>query len=241
MSRIALITGANRGIGHETAKQLAEAGVRVLVAARSHDKAAAAASRLQALGLPAEALELDVTDAASIAAAAAEVRRRHGRLDILVNNAGVMRDDPAKPVSGQSLDAWRSTFETNLFGVIAVTQAFLPLLREAPAGRIVNLSSILGSISLHATPGSPIYDFKIPAYNVSKTALNGWTVQLAWELRDTAIKVNAAHPGHVQTDMGGADAPMAIVDGAKTGVRLALLPADGPSGGYFHLDDALPW
>ena len=241
MSRIALITGANRGIGHETAKQLAEAGVRVLVAARSLDKADAAARQLQALGLPAEALALDVTDAASIVEAAAEVRRRHGRLDILVNNAGVMLDEAAKPVSGQGLDLWRETFETNLFGVIAVTQAFLPLLRESPAGRIVNLSSILGSNTLHATPGSPIYDFKVPAYNVSKTALNGWTVQLAYELRDTPVKVNAAHPGHVQTDMGGPSAPMAIVDGAKTSVRLALLPDDGPSGGYFHMDQALPW
>jgi NAD(P)-dependent dehydrogenase (short-subunit alcohol dehydrogenase family) len=241
MSRIALITGANRGIGYETARQLAEAGVFVLVAARSRDKAVAAALKLQGLGLPAEALELDVTDAASIDTAAREVRRKHRRLDILINNAGVMHDDATKPVSAQSLEVWRSTFDTNLFGVIAVTQAFLPLLREAPAGRIVNLSSILGSNTLHATPGSPIYDFKVPAYNVSKTALNGWTVQLAYELRDTPVKVNAAHPGHVQTDMGGADAPMAIVDGAKTSVRLALLPADGPSGGYFHMDQTLPW
>lgn len=241
MSRIALITGANRGIGYETAKQLAEAGALVLVAARSREKAVAATLRLQGLGLPAEALELDVTDAASIEAAAQAVTRKHRRLDILVNNAGVMQYDVSKPVSGQSLDIWRSTFDTNLFAVIAVTQAFLPLLRASPAGRIVNLSSILGSNTLHATPGSPIYDFKVPAYNVSKSALNAWTVQLAYELRDSAIKVNAAHPGHVQTDMGGADAPMVVTDGAKTSVRLALLPADGPNGGYFHMDQALPW
>lgn len=241
MSKIALITGAAKGIGFETARQLAQAGVHVILAARSQAKADEAAGVLKAEGLPVEALALEVSDAASIAAAAATVADKHGVLDILVNNAGVMHDAPGKRVSEQTLDIWRSTFDTNVFGVIAVTQAFLPLLRKSSAGRIVNLSSILGSNTLHATPGSPIYDFKVPAYNVSKTALNGWTVQLAYELRDTAIKVNAAHPGHVQTDMGGANAPMAIPDGAKTSVQLALLPADGPNGGYFHMGEALPW
>lgn len=241
MSKIAVVTGASKGIGFETAKQLAQAGVQVLVAARTRDKADAAVAALAAEGLKTEALALDVTDAASIARAAAEVQQKHGRLDILINNAGVLLDDPGKRVSEQSLDTWRSTFDTNVFGVIAVTQAFLPLLHQSPAGRIVNLSSILASNTLHSDPASPIYNFKVPAYNVSKTALNGWTVQLAYELRDTPIKVNAAHPGHVQTDMGGPEAPMAIPDGAKTSVELALLPADGPSGGYFHMGQALPW
>lgn len=239
--KVALITGANKGIGFETARQLGQAGVHVLLAARDADKAAKAAATLAAEGLPVEALVLDVTDSASIAAAAAAVTTRFGHLDILVNNAGVMLDDGSRKVSEQSLDIWRNTFDTNLFGVIAVTQAFLPLLAKSLAGRIVNLSSVLGSNTLHSTPGSPIYDFKVPAYNVSKTALNGWTVQLAYELRDSSIKVNAAHPGHVQTDMGGASAPMAIPDGAKTSVQLALLPADGPNGGYFHMGATLPW
>ncbi|GAC1625051.1 MAG: SDR family oxidoreductase [Nevskia sp.] len=241
MSKIALVTGANKGIGLETARQLAQAGVHVIVAARDRTKGAEAAVRLQGEGLKAESLTLDVTDTASIAAAVKEVESRHGQLDILVNNAGIMADDPAKKVSGQSLSAWRKTFETNVFGLIEVTQAFLPLLAKAPAGRIVNLSSILGSIALHSDPASPIYDFKIPAYNVSKTAVNAWTAQLAYELKDSTIKVNAAHPGHVKTDMGGDAAPMEIVDGAKTGVQLALLPADGPNGGYFHLGETLPW
>ena len=241
MSRIALVTGAAKGIGFETARQLAQAGVHVIVAARTQAKADEAAATLAAEGLPVEALALEVTDASSIAAAAAAVTAKHGRLDILINNAGVMHDEPGKRVSEQSLAVWRSTFDTNVFGVIAVTQAFLPLLHKSAAGRIVNLSSILGSNTLHATPGSPIYDYKVPAYNVSKTALNGWTVQLAYELRDSNIKVNAAHPGHVQTDMGGANAPMVITDGAKTSVQLALLPADGPNGGYFHMGDTLPW
>lgn len=241
MSRIALVTGAAKGIGFETARQLAQAGVHVIVAARTLAKADEAVATLAAEGLAVEALALEVTDAASISAAVAAVTAKHGVLDILINNAGVMHDAQGKKVSEQSLDVWRSTFDTNVFGVIAVTQAFLPLLHKSSAGRIVNLSSILGSNTLHSTPGSPIYDYKIPAYNVSKTALNGWTVQLAYELRDSTIKVNAAHPGHVQTDMGGANAPMVITDGAKTSVQLALLPADGPNGGYFHMGETLPW
>ena len=239
--KIALITGANKGIGLETARQLAGRGVHVILASRDHDKGVAAALRLQGEGLSAEALTLDVTDAAGIAQAVADVGRRHGRLDILVNNAGVLLDDLQRAPSEQTLETWRRTFDANLFGLIAITQAFLPLLKQAPAGRIVNLSSILASNTLHSDPASPIYDFKAPAYNVSKTAVNAWTVQLAYELKNTAIKVNAAHPGHVKTDMGGEAAPMEIVDGARTSVELALLPDDGPNGAYIHLGQALPW
>lgn len=242
MTKIALITGANKGIGFETARQLARSGgVHVLLASRNPAKGVQAALTLQTEGLDVEALTLDVTNPVSIEAAATEVAKRYGRLDILINNAGIGLDDVKKPVSAQPLDIWRKTFDTNLFGLIAVTQAFLPLLRKAPAGRIVNLSSVLASLTLHSDPASPIYGFKIPAYNVSKTAVNGWTVQLAYELRDTPIKVNAAHPGYVKTDLGGPDAPMEIVDGAKTSVALALLGADGPSGAYIHLGERLPW
>jgi NAD(P)-dependent dehydrogenase (short-subunit alcohol dehydrogenase family) len=188
-----------------------------------------------------EALTLDVTEAASIGAAVKEIEKKFGRLDILVNNAGVAVHDGSKKVSEQALDVWRRTFDTNLFALIAVTQAFLPLLKKAPAGRIVNLSSILASLALHSDPASPIYDFKMPAYNVSKTAVNAWTVQLAYELRDTKIKVNAAHPGWVKTEMGGPAAPMEIADGAKTSVALALIDARGPNGAYVHLGETLPW
>jgi NAD(P)-dependent dehydrogenase (short-subunit alcohol dehydrogenase family) len=152
-----------------------------------------------------------------------------------------MLDDPKKKVSEQSLDTWRQTFDTNLFGLIDTTQAFLPLLRKSAAGRIVNLSSILGSITYHATPGSPVYDFKTPAYNVSKAAVNAYTVQLAYELKDSSIKVNAAHPGWVKTDMGGEGATMELVEGAKTGVALATIGEDGPNGGYLHMGQPLPW
>lgn len=241
LSQIVLVTGANKGIGFETARQLGKLGHHILVGARDRAKAEAAALALASDGIRAEALLLDVSNAASIAAAVESVSRKHGVLDVLINNAGVLADDPAKKPSEQSLEAWRKTFDTNLFGLIAVTNAFLPLIRKSAAGRIVNLSSILGSNTLHQRKDSGIYDFKLPAYNVSKSAVNAWTVHLAHELKDTAIKVNAAHPGHVQTDMGGANAPMAVTDGAKTSVQLATLPADGPTGAYLHLGEPLPW
>jgi NAD(P)-dependent dehydrogenase (short-subunit alcohol dehydrogenase family) len=242
MAKIALVTGANKGIGFETARQLAKSGgVHVLLAARDRAKGDAAALKLQGEGLDVEALTLDVTNAADIAAAVKEVEKKFGRLDILINNAGISFQDGSKKVSEQTLDTWRKTFDTNLFAMIAVTQAFLPLLEKSDAGRIVNLSSMLGSMTLHSDPTSVIYNYKIPAYNVSKTAVNGWTVQLAYELRDTKIKVNAAHPGHVKTEMGGAYAPMEIADGAKTGVALALIDAKGPNGAFIHMGERLPW
>ncbi|MEO8429205.1 MAG: SDR family oxidoreductase [Verrucomicrobiota bacterium] len=239
--RIALITGANKGIGFETARQLGQQQITVLIGARDAAKGEAAAAKLRNEGLDARPLQLDVTVAESIRSTVDKVAQEFGRLDILVNNAGVMAEDQTKKVSEQSLSAWRTTFETNLFGVVAVTQAFLPLLRKSKAGRIVNLSSILGSNTLHSDPQSPIYDFKVPAYNVSKSAVNAYTVQLAYELRDTPIKVNAAHPGWVKTEMGGEGATMELADGAKTSVNLATLPADGPSGAYIHLGEKLPW
>ena len=240
--KIALITGANKGIGLETARQLAsQHGVHVLLGARDAAKGNEAAAKLKAEGLDVEAIALNVTDAQSIAAAAKTVAEKFGHLDILINNAGVMLDDHSKTVSGQSLETWHKTFDTNVFAVVAVTQAFLPLLKKSAAGRIVNLSSILGSITLHGTPGSPIYDTKLPAYNVSKSAVNAWTVQLAYELKDTNVKVNAVHPGWVKTDMGGEGAPMEITDGAKTSVALATIGADGPNGTYTHLGETLPW
>lgn len=244
-SRIALVTGATRGIGLETARQLAEAGIHVLLAGRDRAKAVEAALKLQGQGLSVEAIALDVTDSAGIAAAADEVARKHGRLDILINNAGILRDDLGKMPSQQTLQTWRETFDTNVFGVIETTQAFLPLLRKSPTGRIVNVSSALGSVTLHADPASFIYDFKVPAYNVSKSAVNAWTVQLAYELKDSAIKVNTIHPGYVKTDMNHVDGEqrgeLDVSEGARTSVRLALIDADGPNGGFYYLDQVLPW
>jgi NAD(P)-dependent dehydrogenase (short-subunit alcohol dehydrogenase family) len=239
--KIALITGANKGIGLETARQLGQQGITVLAGARDETKANKAAEELRKAGLDVHGIVIDVNDAASIGKAAARIERDYGRLDILVNNAGVMIDDHTKKPSEQSLEVWRKTFETNLFGLIATTQALLPLLRKSAAGRIVNLSSILGSIHFHATPGSPVYDMKMPAYDVSKSAVNAFTVHLAYELKDTPIKVNAAHPGWVKTEMGGEGATMEITEGAKTSVSLATIGADGPNGAFLHMGETLPW
>ncbi len=240
--KTALITGANKGIGLETARQLGKKDFTVLVGARDAAKGTAAVEELRKDGIDAHPIEIDVSDPASIGKAAATVESDFGRLDILVNNAGLMLDDTEKTASEQSLATWRKTFDTNVLGLIATTQAFLPLLRRSDAGRIVNLSSILGSITLHATPGSPVYDSKKNAsYNVSKSAVNAFTVQLAYELKDTKIRVNAAHPGWVKTDMGGEGAMMEIEDGAKTSVALATLGADGPNGTFVHLGEPLPW
>jgi NAD(P)-dependent dehydrogenase (short-subunit alcohol dehydrogenase family) len=244
--KIALVTGATRGIGLETVRQLAEQGVHTLLAGRDRTRTVDAALALQRQGLPVEAIALDVTDGASIAAAAQEIERKHGRLDILVNNAGIIADDAEKGVSGQSLATWRKTFDTNRFGVIETTQALLPLIRKSKAGRIVNVSSLLGSISEHQNPDSFIYEFKgVPSYNVSKSAVNAWTVHLAHELKDTGIKVNTIHPGYVKTDMNKAgdvqNGELDVADGARTSVRLALIGNDGPTGGYHYFDQVLPW
>jgi NAD(P)-dependent dehydrogenase (short-subunit alcohol dehydrogenase family) len=240
-SRIALVTGATRGIGFETVRQLAKAGVHTLLAGRDRAKAVDAALRLQAEGLAVEAIALDVTDAASIATAADAVAKKHGHLDILVNNAGIALDDGSKPRSGQALQVWRDTFETNLFGVVAVTQAFLPLLRKSASARIVNVSSLLGSLALHSDPSAPLGSFAIPAYNVSKSALNAWTLQLAYELKDTNIKVNAVHPGYVKTDMNKGGGDLEIVEGAETSVAMALLGDDGPTATFQYRGEVLPW
>jgi len=240
-SKTALVTGATRGIGYETVRQLAQTGVHTLLAGRDRAKAVEAALKLQGEGLPVEAIVLDVTDDASISAAVDEVAKKFGHLDILVNNAGIMLDQPGKKVSEQTQDAWRKTFDTNVFGLIAVTQAFLPLLHKSPSARIVNVSSLLGSLTLHSQPGSPIYDFKVPAYNVSKSAVNAWTVQLAYELKDSKIKVNTIHPGYVKTDMNAGEGEIDVPDGARTSVALALIDDNGPNGSYRYLDDVLPW
>jgi NAD(P)-dependent dehydrogenase (short-subunit alcohol dehydrogenase family) len=230
--RVALITGATKGLGLEIARQLGQQGITVVLGARG-DKGAAAAEKLKAEGIDAHWVKLEVTNAADVAALPGYFDKNFGRLDILVNNAGIGPDFSAPP----SLALFRETYETNLFGLYAVTDVLLPLLKKSPAGRIVNHSSILGSIANaaagHATPS--------PAYNSSKAALNMLTVYWSQILKDTKIKVNSAHPGWVKTDLGGAGAMLEIPDGATTAVQLAVLPDDGPTGGYFHKGKTLPW
>jgi NAD(P)-dependent dehydrogenase (short-subunit alcohol dehydrogenase family) len=240
--KIALITGANKGLGFEMARQLGQAGISVLLAARDSGKGEAAAARLRDEGLDAQFLRLDVTDRKDRAAASAFLGEKFGRLDILINNAGISAEAVGSgKVSTTTEDVIHRTFETNFFAPVALTQALLPLLKKSDAGRIVNMSSILGSQALHADPKSPIYDSKSLSYDASKAALNSFTIHLAHELKDTKIKVNSAHPGWVKTDMGTDAAPMEIPEGAKTGVELALLGDDGPTGGFFHLGQTLPW
>ena len=239
--RIALITGANKGLGLETARQLGKQGITVLIGTRDAKRGADAVQQLVKEGITAIAVAIEVTSATSIAAAAADVAKRYGRLDILVNNAGILDYATDTGPTTTSLETFRRVFETNLFGLVAVTQAFLPLIKASPAGRIVNLSSILGSIAEHGDAKSPIYAMRFPAYDSSKAAVNMFTVELAQELLGTTVKVNSAHPGWVKTDMGGEQAPMEIVDGAKTSVTLATLPADGPTGAFFHLGAPLRW
>jgi NAD(P)-dependent dehydrogenase (short-subunit alcohol dehydrogenase family) len=241
-NQIALVSGANRGLGLQTARDLGRLGILTILGVRDLEKGAAAVRLLEAEGCRAEAIRLDVADPATHAEVYAYLEGRHGKLDILVNNAGIRKEGAATDhTSALSMEVLRQTFEVNFFGTVALTQCLLPLIRKAPAGRIVNLSSILGSLTIHSDPASGIYDRKAFAYDASKTALNAFTVHLAHELRNTAIKVNSAHPGWVRTDMGGPEADLAIPQGSKTSVWLATLPADGPTGGYFHLEQRLPW
>jgi NAD(P)-dependent dehydrogenase (short-subunit alcohol dehydrogenase family) len=241
--KVALISGANKGIGFETARQLGKLGYTVLLGSRDALKGEIAARQLRDEGIDARVVKFDVVRQADIDAAAKMIEADFGKLDALVNNAGVMEEKSwtVNSTSTTDLSKLRTTFETNLFAVVAVTSAMLPLLKKAPAARIVNVSSILGSVSLQATKGSPTYNTKLFAYNASKAALNVYTISLAHELRSTAIKVNSAHPGWVKTDLGGVGAPMAPADGARTGVTLATLPEDGPSGGFFHDGKPIAW
>ncbi|RUT29599.1 SDR family oxidoreductase [Paenibacillus zeisoli] len=233
--KIALITGANKGIGLEIARQLGKQGMIVLIGARSLQKASQASEQLQAEQVRAYPIELDVTNAEHIQSAADRIETEYGKLDVLVNNAGIYVDH-----EGTGIDVMRRGFETNFFGAYALTLALLPLLKLSPAGRIVNQSSILGSIGTILT--NEMYGMAAaPVYTTSKAALNALTAQLSIQLKDTPIKVNASHPGWVKTDMGGSGAVMEIPEGAETAVYLATLPSDGPSGGFFHKQEALPW
>ena len=238
---VALISGANKGIGLETARQLGKQGVTVLLGARNLARGEAAAAELRKDGIEAIAIKLDVIDASDVSAAAVRIGAEFGLLDILVNNAGMLLE----PLGGNSTltvseEELRATFETNFFAVVRLTNAMLPLLRKSAAGRIVNVSSILGSLTLHAAQG-PKSLGKTLAYDASKSALNAYTIHLAAALGDTKIKVNSAHPGWVKTDMGTDAALLDVEEGAKTEVMLATLAEDGPTGGYFHLAKTVPW
>lgn len=235
--RIALVTGGNKGIGLEIVRQLAQAGVHVVLGARDERRGAVAVDALRQQGLRVQQLRLDVSDLTTIQAAAAAIRQEHGKLDILVNNAGIFDFSDATP-SKASIDAVRRVFDTNFFGALAVTQAMLPLLREAVAGRIVNLSSSLGSLALNGDPSSAYYSAQFIGYNASKAALNMLTVQLREELRGTPIVVNSVSPGFVKTDLTG-HGTMTPEEGAKLPVRYAL--SGDESGMFVEPGGTTPW
>ena len=244
MTRIALVTGANKGIGREIAAQLAALGTTVLLGARDAARRAEAVAALRAAGGDVHPLALDVTDPASVAAAAVEVERGFGRLDGLVNNAGISGGHAAQVPGAADLAAIRSVFATNVLGVIAVTEALLPLLRRSAAARIVNLSSSVGSLARMTDPGH--YFARMPAalaYAPSKAALNQVTVQYAKALRPEGLLVNAADPGPCATDFtaGLPGITRTAADGAAVAVRLATLPADGPTGAYLAEAGPVPW
>lgn len=235
----ALVTGANKGLGYETARRLAELGWTVLIGARDPERGKAAVSRLRGGQADAHLVLLDLTDTAGIAAAARDVTQRFGRLDALVNNAGI---GGGQLPSRQDLAAMRSLFETNVYGTIAVTQAFLPLLERSPAARIVNVSTTLASLTLATDPTHRITQWnELFGYIASKAAINAFTVRLAHELRPKRIKVNSACPGYVATDFNHHRGVRTVEQGAEIIVRLATLPEDGPTAGFFDDRGDVEW
>ena len=247
---VALVTGANQGIGLQIAKDLVANGLIVLVGSRNFERGEAAAKEV---GPGAVALQLDVTDQASIAAAAERIRKELGRLDVLINNAAITNtsklpsmsvEEYAKSIrpSNVSLDEVRAVWETNVFGALAVYQAMLPLLREAPAARIVNVSSGVGSLTRNADPAFPYRSVFGPVYPASKTALNAMTIAMAIELEPTRIKVNAVSPGFTKTNLNDYAGTETVAEGAAEAVRVALLGPDGPTGTFTHAKlGMLPW
>ena len=243
-NKIALITGANKGIGFGIARQLGKQDITVLIGARNQQRGETAVSDLQLEGIDAHFVKLDVGDNSSIKEAYNAIAKKFGKLDILVNNAGInLEFSKGLPTPSQiGIDILKETFDINFFGLIAVTQAMLPLIDKSDAGRIVNVSSSLGSLTLHQDPNFQYYEPKQLAYGSSKTAVNTFTIYLAHELKNTTIKVNSAHPGWVKTDMGTDAAELAIDEGVATPVWLATLPEDGATGGFFDENQQpMPW
>jgi NAD(P)-dependent dehydrogenase (short-subunit alcohol dehydrogenase family) len=212
----------------------------VLAGARDPERGRRAVAALRAEGADVRLLELDVTDAASVQAAAKRVDEELGRLDVLVNNAGVWVDGWREPAE-TTVQALRDTYEVNVFGVVAVTNAMLPLLRQSPAARVVNLSSPLGSLALHADPASQVAGVRLLAYNSSKAALNAITLMYANQLRGTGILVNAVNPGYVATDLNQHQGTLTVQQGAIVPVQAATLAGDGPTGAFLGADGPLPW
>ena len=238
MKKIALITGANKGIGLETARQLGKQGVTVLIAARDAQRGGEALETLLKEQLDAQLILLDPLDTVSIHRAVDEITKKFGRLDILINNAGTMVQSDFNPPAQVPTSALRETFDLNVFALHEVTAAFWTLLNKSEAARLVNVSSILGSLALHAD--GTLGDFKVIAYDASKAAVNMMTIHYAHQWKNTPHRANTIHPGSVKTDLNP-NGELSIEEGAKTSVALAMIGSDGPNGKFFHLGKELPW
>jgi NAD(P)-dependent dehydrogenase (short-subunit alcohol dehydrogenase family) len=238
--RVALVTGANKGIGFEIAKKLANRDITVLIGARNQENGLKAQKQFRGTDLDVHHVLLDVTDAMSIQTAVGRIKDEFRRLDILVNNAGIMIDSKTG-ITELSATIFQNTLETNALGPLLLSQACLPLMKANNYGRIVNMSSTLGSLTDIASPDSVHAEVQAPAYRLSKTLLNGITVLLAAQMRGTNVLVNSACPGWVRTDLGGRQAPLSPEQGADTPVWLATLPDGGPSGGFFRERQPIPW
>ena len=243
MTKIALVTGGNKGIGFETVKQLAQHNIKVLLGARNETEGKKAEQMLRAESLDVTFIKLDISDSDDIENTKNYIESEFGKLDILINNAAVFLDNAwfGNNTETVPLQTLRDTFDINYFGTVELTQLLLPAIRKSEAGRIVNISSVSGSFSVHLDETHWLYALKPYAYSASKTALNQFTVFLANALSDTKIKVNAANPGWVKTSIGSDQAPLTPEDGAKSGVALALLDKNGPTGTFSQDGEVLPW
>jgi NAD(P)-dependent dehydrogenase (short-subunit alcohol dehydrogenase family) len=239
----ALVTGANKGLGLEMAKQLAQQGINVTITSRDKNRGESAVSQLKKEGIHVEMKLLDVSNSRDVERFIKEFASENTSLDILINNAGIEIEGGfgGNSVATVSRATVETTFATNLFGLVQLTQGLLPFILKSNAGRIVNLSSIMGSLTIHSIKGGDLWNVKPFAYDASKTALNQFTVHLAQHLDGTNASVVSAHPGWVKTDLGSEYAPMDVAQGAKTGVDLALAKDTSFNGKYIHLGQELPW
>ena len=244
--KTALVTGANKGIGYQVARQLAQNGFFVYLGSRSLESGLAAVQKLKAEGFEnVEAIQLEVTDPQSVKAAATTIGQKTAVLDVLVNNAGISGGFPQSALDA-SIDQFRTVYETNVFGVVSVTQAFINLLKKSPEPRIVNVTSAMASLSLAADPSVPGYHNKMAVYQSSKSALNMYTVNLAYELRDTPFKVNMVCPGYTKTDFTGHQGTSTVEEAGQRIAKYALIGQDGPTGKYiseeyFPEPASCPW
>ncbi len=239
--KIALVTGANKGLGFETAKQLAQLGHFVYLSCRDLSLGQQAVDKLHELGLTNTAIiQIDVTNLKTIVEARKTIETKSNHLDILINNAGILGTMP-QPAATVSVDEIRRIFDTNFFGTIQVTQEFLPLLQKAETGRIVNVTSDISSLTLHNDPSWKYYPFKSTGYGVSKTALNGYTIMLAFGLKDTNIKVNAVNPGYTATDFNNYRGDKKPEQAVEVIVKYATLDKDGPNGKFVGEEGEMPW